>query len=184
VFPAKKNSFFPFVPRSEFDNIAQTIGAAMREFGPIKISLSHFGHFSHSATSKTLYLEPDAASRAALQKLYAKLELAMPICANPSHDSFTPHLTLGQFHSDVRMTRDRIDRFDRCVQAAVQAMKEELAKNWTPIEWTLGAISALSRGASTPFEEIRTYELVGTPGQLPSDNPNSDSIGASISLCF
>lgn len=92
---------FPFVPESKFEEIGDKMNAALKDFGPIRISLAHFSHFSHSKTSKTLFCEVDDESKAVLKKLYARLELAFPMCAG-THEEFQPHLTLGQFSSDVR----------------------------------------------------------------------------------
>ena len=93
---------FPFVPESKFEEIAPKMEAALKDFGPVRITLNSFSYFSHTKTSKTLYLDVDEETKALLKRLYARLELAFPFCVNAAHGDFTPHLTLGQFSSDVR----------------------------------------------------------------------------------
>ena len=90
------------MPSDEFDAIAPKMEAALQDFGPIRVTLASFSYFSHSKTSKTLFCDPDDESKAALKRVYARLEAAFPFCVNAGHDGFTPHLTLGQFGSDVR----------------------------------------------------------------------------------
>ena len=63
-------SMFPFVPEAQFEEIGDKMSMALKDFGPIRITLSHFSHFSHGKTSKTLFCEVDDEAKAVLKKLY------------------------------------------------------------------------------------------------------------------
>lgn len=66
----------------------------------------------------------------------------------------------------------------------MKATIEQLSKDWQPVQWTLTHVSCLARTGDTPFEERRTYEFRGTPGQVPSAVQDEDSPGALPSNCL
>jgi poly(A) polymerase len=98
---------YPFVPERRLADAAELLRPAAASVEPFEVTLQGFGHFTHESGTGTAWVTPHPVS--AMAELQSALQRAMPWCDDVIMFSggFTPHLSVGRFHSRgdaVRMT--------------------------------------------------------------------------------
>jgi RNA 2',3'-cyclic 3'-phosphodiesterase len=91
--------FYPFYPKSHFENVVDVLSVACQKVQSFDISVSHFQYFQHGKRSFTFWLAPEP--KEAICTLQETLWQAVPDC-DDTHQfdrGFTPHLSMGQVRS-------------------------------------------------------------------------------------
>lgn len=90
-WPPHMNVFYPFVPEHEFPNVLPGLAAALASSARLKLHFRRMGNFGG-----TVYLAPECEEDPDLRKFHAACKGAFEALPE-KHDSFQPHLTIGQF---------------------------------------------------------------------------------------
>jgi poly(A) polymerase len=148
------NLLYGFLPEAYFEQAAERIAIALKDFAPFEITLEGYETFTHHRSS-TAWLKPVTNPPNALQQLQATLEQLFPQCNEQSTKSpagFTPHLSVGQFPTP---------------EAALAQLPP-----WHPVRFPVTAISLICRQAKTPFEVHYQIDLgTGTVNKLNIQTP-------------
>lgn len=165
-WPAHINLIYPFLARpSKANDDKQSDGAlrcdirtrllgAVRDIEPFHVSLQGDapGTFHHSRKSKTVWLGPTTQ---AVQHLQAALQTEFEEC-NADQRQFTPHLSLGQAHSD------------RGVQELEEAVKQSISEAHAgldqdtilTLDWYVDKVYVLEReGFHGRFQIVAAIDL-------------------------
>ncbi|MCE9666496.1 RNA repair domain-containing protein [Myxococcus stipitatus] len=134
---------YPFLPEEDFDAATAVLEDALREVEPFEVTLAGFGHFEHRVNA-TAWLHPETRPAAALARLHARLEAAIPECATPGQ-GFTPHLSVGQ----LPLAKDD----------GVARTLTQWERAWRPITFQAREVCLIRRVGDTPFEVIRRIPL-------------------------
>eukprot|EP00033_Pygsuia_biforma_P003978 GCRY01004357.1.p1 GENE.GCRY01004357.1~~GCRY01004357.1.p1 ORF type:complete len:731 (-),score=169.61 GCRY01004357.1:391-2583(-) len=98
------NLLYPFFEESVFsqlmsDNKTESLlKDTLRSIQPFTLSFNKFGFFKHGK-SCTIWLEPEATPKSAINDLQAKLEKVFPVCSDlrqRGENGFTAHLSVAQ----------------------------------------------------------------------------------------
>jgi 2'-5' RNA ligase len=139
------NLLYPFYARSRFDEVAEPLAAAVRDFASFEVRLSTFRYFRHRSGSYTLWLDPESGGE--LERLQARLFATAPDCDDVlRHGAFRPHLSVGQFRGGG---------------GALSAFLGELQAAWRPLAFTASEVSLIWREAPPRdvFSVDRTIRL-------------------------
>jgi len=137
---------YPFVPERRLAEAAELLRSAAAGTEPFELTFDGFGKFTHSERSVTLWLRPEPVGP--LGELQARLQQAMPWCDDVARffGGFTPHLSLGRFHS--------VSDADRVAQAA----------GWQPLRFRVTELALIARSGAPadPFGVRLSLPLGGS----------------------
>ncbi len=87
---------YPFMPRTEFDGLTESLSAACVEVPPFQIKLGEFRSFDHTGRGSTVWLSPEPKDD--LVRLQTSLWEVVPDCdeVRKYPGGFKPHLSVGQ----------------------------------------------------------------------------------------
>lgn len=127
----------------------------------MQISLDEFQYFRHNRSS-TLWLNPQTRPENRLQTLHSALLGVFPDCTDLSNDprrginTFTPHLSVGQWGQNCRPKSDAAD-------AAAQQAQLELQTAWDSVpQFEVTSVALISRrGKTDPFTVRYLVQLGG-----------------------
>ncbi|KAL4528201.1 hypothetical protein Ndes2437B_g00302 [Nannochloris sp. 'desiccata'] len=147
------NLMYPFYEDvgSNFEKAGQSAAEALKNIQPFEISLDEFQYFRHNRSS-TLWLNPQTRPENRLQTLHSALLGVFPDCTDLSNDprrginTFTPHLSVGQWGQNCRPKSDAAD-------AAAQQAQLELQTAWDSVpQFEVTSVALISRrGKTDPF---------------------------------
>eukprot|EP01125_Pyxidicula_operculata_P003869 TRINITY_DN1536_c0_g1_i2.p1 TRINITY_DN1536_c0_g1~~TRINITY_DN1536_c0_g1_i2.p1 ORF type:complete len:436 (-),score=68.50 TRINITY_DN1536_c0_g1_i2:99-1406(-) len=196
----------PFIDPSFYPRAAQLLVDKLESasFSPFQVTLSHFGIFSHSESSHTLYLSPTTSpnQNSILDLLRLCLEV-FPQCndlikkseaaggssgssssssSGGSDITFNPHITIAQMSDLKKLTK----------------LKEKLEKQWEPISFCVKELYFLSREAGYPFRVSQvipfakpfgcttttTLDKLSSSSYIPHFGPNSYPYGSEADRTF
>jgi hypothetical protein len=148
----------PFFPVEFLAEAAEAMQTRLRSNPQLTIRMEELSVCTH-ASSSTLRLLPDAASRASLEALHVQLISLFPTLQRNGNNEFdgdaAPHIVLGHFDSDREAT----------------AVADQLrAEGWRPIEFKVEELMVMAREAEaggrenlasgrSPFESLRSVIL-------------------------
>ncbi len=162
-WPPHLNLFFPFVPSNQFELVTQELTRRLSSVEPFTVELSQI---MFNQDSKYLFVVPTVidtslsvqqnkqskklATRNPFFELIQQIMLALPQCKTamtgklPSNlQSWTPHMTLGQFAKDD-----------------IHTICSQLQSQWEPIQFEIREITLMSRtGRDDPFKVMSTIKL-------------------------
>lgn len=158
-WPPHVNLLYPFVPEAAAGAHVAALSAALRDMLPFRVTFGEFKHFRHTQRSYTLWLEP--APREQFLELQRRVQRVFPALTDLSTIEafgYTPHLSLGQWHS----------------QAALDAAKAAYARTWRPVACVVDAVHIITRHDDLPFAVHLTVPFGGRtpfagppPGLMP-----------------
>ncbi|MGV9199334.1 MAG: 2'-5' RNA ligase family protein [Promethearchaeia archaeon] len=142
------NLMYPFVPKSQFDEIAPRFKMTCQHIESFEISLKKIDFFRHAHQKHTLWLVPEPKEK--IINLYKKLVEIMPQFNDLDRfkGGYTPHLSIGQVKGD--------ERFD--------TLFSQLQENWKPLSFKLEEIYFIHRKDqnTASFKVIKTIPLGNT----------------------
>ncbi|KAF2683746.1 hypothetical protein K458DRAFT_478124 [Lentithecium fluviatile CBS 122367] len=149
-WPPHINLIYPFLPHQ----IKARIQNAVKAKRPFHVALSAAppGTFSHSKRSKTVWLAPSPAD--AIQHLQAALQAEFSECDSDSRP-FTPHLSVGQAHSDAAALKLGTE-----VKKIVSDHLNDGDQNPSALDWYVDKIFVIERkGYHGRFQVVDAIEL-------------------------
>ena len=119
---------YPFRPATAFGRVVPLLARACCLKTPFEVRMRRLAFFAHSRHSATFYLVPEPA--AAIKALHQALLDKVPDCSDVASfaGGYTPHLSLGQTH-----TQD------------VEAFCRRLQAEWCPLAFTLEQVHVIWR---------------------------------------
>ncbi len=138
---------YPFRPVSAFEQVIPALSQACHSLEPFEVQLDRFDIFGHSRRNATIFLVPEPARPLkALQKALLKI---VPDCddVNRFASGFTPHLSVGQSHSQKA----------HALCAGWQA-------SWKPLAFTLAHVYVIWRN-DPPDDVFRMGSVLSLGGQ-------------------
>lgn len=161
-FDKKYNRWMPhltlvygFLPDRYFDEVAQELSDLLKAIPLFELSLKRYQFFSQKSET-TAWLEPvEISSKGVLQQLQVLLQEAfvMKNTKNETKQSFTPHLSIGQFRSSV------------------QALS--LLPSWKETNFKVQKIALISRQNKEAFKIRYTIELES--GRIEKNNHSKEN---------
>lgn len=120
---------YPFAPKGIFNKVLPELAQVGWERGSFELTLANFRWFRHGRESYTVWLAPEPEG--AVVGLHAALLRALPGFADTGsfRGGFSPHLSVGQAEGTARLRR----------------LVDELQAGWTPLRFTVGELSVISR---------------------------------------
>jgi hypothetical protein len=143
----------PEPPRLKQD-IRLRIQKAVKHVPPFRVALSADppGIFSHSKRSKTVWLGP---SPGAVEHLQAALQAEFSECDSDSRP-FTPHLSVGQAHSDVEAQKLGAE-----LKRSISEHLSGAGENEDHLSWYVDRVYVIERkGYHGRFEIVDAIELL------------------------
>lgn len=109
-WPPHINWSFPSASLAKFDEVKGKLTTALAEVKPFTIDLTTIDRFSKKGNS-TFHLKP--ADKSGLEEVFDVIHAAVPELTK-NHDSFKPHLTLGQcrnkyYDNTISKVEDMLD---------------------------------------------------------------------------
>lgn len=128
------NLMFPFVNKNQFNEIKEKLSNSLKDIEKFEMDLCEIGYFKQGKKA-TVHIKPRDDSM--LQKLFSIVRKTLPDIPL-KHDTFTPHLTIGQFPKGT-------------IEEKIKELKEWLGDG---IKFTLDSIYLINRhetDKSVPF---------------------------------
>jgi 2'-5' RNA ligase len=135
------------------DSIRTRVQQAIKSIKPFEIALSADppGTFSHSKKSKTVWLGPSSQS---VQQLQAALQVEFTEC-NADPRPFTPHLSVGQAHSD-----DHARELGDLIRNSITAFANRSEGAPVALDWYVDKVFVIERkGFHGRFEIIGSIDI-------------------------
>lgn len=147
-WPPHINLIYPFLPPTDFGAAVSELAPAVAGVPPFEITCDTLACFGGRARG-VLYTHPSSADEvAALRRLQAALQAALPFCDEQQRQgTFTPHLTISHFAS----------------REQAEAARAALSPTWVPVTFQCGgAVHVMRReGGGGQFERACTLPLGG-----------------------
>ena len=121
---------YPFRPETEFDGLIDRFSRVCSSIKNFEIKLEEFNYFSHKKSNYTIWLSPEPKNK--IIDLQSKLLEIVPDCSdvNLYKNSFTPHLSVGQFKGNKKTLLETIYL---------------LQQEWNQLIFNLDSINFISR---------------------------------------
>lgn len=154
-WPPHINLLYPFFEDdgTNFESASFETTEALKHFPPFSITLNKFKYFDHGR-SCTVWLDPFESSSNGFPKmkvLQKELVKTFPECNEFNEDTFTPHLSVGQWRNS----------------SEAQRAIEKFSENWEPISFTVEDFFFISRrGFHDPFRQRFSVALKNSESQL------------------